>query len=159
MSYENDHGDIFTLLTVYNEWINRKCENESTRKWCYKLGIEEQRFYEATKLRNQFENILEDSKMLVNRFSNDQLSKSDRMRRHGEVRMLKAIKRKQRQQEPRQRKILKHQNIAEDSAEQNETGEDIRDVDFRLQNNVAKLEVFYEFCCFLFCKRLIFCTF
>lgn len=80
--------------------------------------------------------------MLANRLSNDQLSKSDRMRRHGEVRMLKAIKRKQRQQEPRQRKILKHQDIVEDGSDYNETGKDIRDVDFRLQNNAVKLEVF-----------------
>lgn len=100
------------------------------------------RFYEATKLRNQFENILEESKMLSNRISDNQLSKSDRMRRHGEVRMLKAIKRKQKNLEPRQRKILKHSNVVEEEADSKDTaGDDLRDVDFRLQNNTAKLEV------------------
>lgn len=105
------------------------------------------RFYEATKLRGQFESILEDGKMLVSRFNDDQLSRTDRMRRHGEVRRLKAIKRRQRQEQPRQRKILKHPGgMQEDGGggddEQGETkGEDIRDVDFRLQNNAAKLEV------------------
>uniref|UniRef100_A0A1I8M1Q8 Uncharacterized protein n=1 Tax=Musca domestica TaxID=7370 RepID=A0A1I8M1Q8_MUSDO len=42
---ESDQGDIFTLLRAYHEWLLIKWENrESTRKWCHKLGIEEQRY-------------------------------------------------------------------------------------------------------------------
>lgn len=74
----------------------------------------------------------------------EELSSSERARRHGEVRLLKAIKRKQKYQEPRKRKLLK-QNAAQNSDDDEDIGnatEDIRDVDFRLHNDSAKLEVF-----------------
>ena len=32
---------------------------ENSRKWCKKRGLEEQRFYEMTKLRRQFEELLQ----------------------------------------------------------------------------------------------------
>lgn len=73
----------------------------------------------------------------------EELSSSERARRHGEVRMLKAIKRKQKYQEPRKRKLLKHQagkNCDDDDDFEN-AGDDIRDVDFRLYNDSAKLDV------------------
>lgn len=101
------------------------------------------RFYEITKLRNQFQNILETCNMKTCKPS-DELSSSERARRHGEVRMLKAIKRKQKYQEPRKRKILKHntEQTADDMDIENQD-DDIRDIDFRLHNDNAKLEVFY----------------
>ncbi|XP_075158429.1 putative ATP-dependent RNA helicase DHX34 isoform X2 [Haematobia irritans] len=138
---ESDQGDIFTLLRAYHEWLQLKWQNrENTRKWCHKLGIEEQRFYEITKLRNQFQNILESCNMTTNKFKDDHLTSSERAKRHGEVRMLKAIKRKQKYQEPRKRKLLKHHNNeAEDNFDDGE--DDIRDVDFRLYNDAAKLEI------------------
>uniref|UniRef100_A0A1I8NLN9 ATP-dependent RNA helicase DHX34 n=1 Tax=Stomoxys calcitrans TaxID=35570 RepID=A0A1I8NLN9_STOCA len=138
---ESDQGDIFTLLRAYHEWLELKWENrENTRKWCFKLGIEEQRFYEITKLRNQFQNILESCNMTTNKSSDDNLTSSERARRHGEVRMLKAKKRKQKYQEPRKRKVLKHHtHDAEEDFDDDD--EDIRDVDFRLYNDAAKLEV------------------
>ena len=67
-------------------------------------------------------------------------SAADRARRHGEVRMLKAIKRKQTYSEPRKRKLLKRQNYDEEEDFANH-GEDIRDVDFRLHNDSDKLQV------------------
>ncbi|XP_073829965.1 probable ATP-dependent RNA helicase DHX34 [Musca autumnalis] len=138
---ESDQGDIFTLLRAYHEWLLIKWENrESTRKWCHKLGIEEQRFYEITKLRNQFQNILESCNMTAMKSNDDNLTSSERAKRHGEVRMLKAIKRKQKYQEPRKRKILKHHS--HDAEEDfDDADDDIRDVDFRLYNDAAKLEV------------------
>lgn len=72
--------------------------------------------------------------------STDDLSSSERARRHGEVRMLKAIKRKQKYQEPRKRKLLKHNSNENDEDFEN-AGDDIRDIDFRLYNDAAKLEV------------------
>ncbi|XP_065365082.1 probable ATP-dependent RNA helicase DHX34 [Calliphora vicina] len=141
-SLESDQGDVFTLMRAYHEWLEIKWERENSRKWCHKLGIEEQRFYEITKLRNQFQNILQSCNMTTTS-STEELSSSERARRHGEVRMLKAIKRKQKYQEPRKRKLLKHQagqNCDEDDDFEN-AGDDIRDVDFRLYNDSAKLEV------------------
>lgn len=57
---DSDHGDPFTLLNAYHEWLSLKSgHGEDTRKWCRRLGLEEQRFYEMTKLRNQFRQLLE----------------------------------------------------------------------------------------------------
>lgn len=56
--FESDHGDPVTLLNVYNEWLKVKGGRENSRKWCRHKGIEEQRFYELTKLRNQFKDLL-----------------------------------------------------------------------------------------------------
>ena len=44
---DSDHGDPVTLLNAYREWLEVKVDNrESSRKWCKKRGLEEQRFYE-----------------------------------------------------------------------------------------------------------------
>ncbi|XP_036318535.1 probable ATP-dependent RNA helicase DHX34 [Rhagoletis pomonella] len=139
---QSDQGDIFTLLRAYNEWLELKWNNENTRKWCHKLGIEEQRFYEITKLRNQFQNILESCNMTCKNEDTTQLTSAERARRHGEVRQLRAMKRKQKYQEPRKRKILKHISYGGDEEfDDAAAGDDIRDVDFRLQHDAGKLEI------------------
>ncbi|XP_053949579.1 probable ATP-dependent RNA helicase DHX34 [Anastrepha ludens] len=139
---QSDQGDIFTLLRAYHEWLQLKWNNENTRRWCHKLGIEEQRFYEITKLRNQFQNILESCNMTCKNDDSAPLTSAERARRHGEVRQLKAIKRKQKYQEPRKRKILKRSSYGGgDDEECDDAGDDIRDVDFRLHHDAAKLEV------------------
>jgi len=64
---ESDHGDPITLLNAFKEWLEVKQENSqehrsggnSSRKWCRRRGLEEQRFYEMTKLRAQFKDLLQ----------------------------------------------------------------------------------------------------
>ena len=56
---ESDHGDPFTLLKAYDEWLQAKSREGSTRKWCKRRGLEEQRFYEMSKLKKQFEELLQ----------------------------------------------------------------------------------------------------
>ncbi|UYV65359.1 DHX34, partial [Cordylochernes scorpioides] len=59
-SLESSHGDPFTLLTAYNEWLELKSDpRTNSRQWCRRRGLEEQRFYEVTKLRRQFKNLLQ----------------------------------------------------------------------------------------------------
>ena len=55
---ESDHGDPFTLLNAFDEWVKVKAEGRGTRKWSKKRGLEEQRFYEMTKLKQQFKELL-----------------------------------------------------------------------------------------------------
>lgn len=70
---ESDHGDPITLLNAFKEWLEVKQENaqeyrsnnNSSRKWCRRRGLEEQRFYEMTKLRTQFKDLLQVSLYLV----------------------------------------------------------------------------------------------
>ncbi|KAJ3300017.1 DEAH (Asp-Glu-Ala-His) box polypeptide 34 [Borealophlyctis nickersoniae] len=58
---QSDHGDPFTLLNIFSEWLRVKAERrESSRNWCKRHGIEEQRLYEMVKLKKQFEGVLAD---------------------------------------------------------------------------------------------------
>lgn len=64
---ESDHGDPITLLNAFREWLEVKQQSSqesrgsgnSSRKWCKRRGLEEQRFYEMTKLRTQFKELLQ----------------------------------------------------------------------------------------------------
>ncbi|XP_017055155.1 probable ATP-dependent RNA helicase DHX34 isoform X2 [Drosophila ficusphila] len=143
-SFESDQGDLFTLVRLYCEWLNLKLRRDSTRQWCRRLGIEEQRFYEVTKLRQQFQRILESCGMVVASGSGGQLTSAERATRHGELLQLKALKRRKRFEQPRQRKLLKqhHQSGAGPSDEEERDGEpadDMRDVDFRLRYDHRQL--------------------
>lgn len=50
---------------MYDEWIAVKAaRSESSKKWCKRYGIEEQRLYELTKLKSQFTELLQDAGLL-----------------------------------------------------------------------------------------------
>ena len=62
---DSDHGDPITLMNAYREWLAVKAaDKESSRRWCRKRGLEEQRVYEMTKLHQQFKDILLTSGLL-----------------------------------------------------------------------------------------------
>ena len=66
---DSDHGDPITLLNAFREWLKIKNDDrENSRKWCKRRGLEEQRFYEMTKLRKQFEQLLEEAGLLAARY-------------------------------------------------------------------------------------------
>lgn len=56
---ESNHGDPVTLINLYREWLLIKQtaadqtygRRENSKKWCRDRGLEEQRFYEITKLK------------------------------------------------------------------------------------------------------------
>ncbi|CBN79814.1 conserved unknown protein [Ectocarpus siliculosus] len=57
--FASSHGDPFTVMNAYDEWIRVKAaRKESSRRWCKRHGLQEQRLYEITKLRRQFEDLL-----------------------------------------------------------------------------------------------------
>ena len=86
---DSDHGDPITLLNSFREWLKIKADDrENSRKWCKRRGLEEQRFYEMTKLRKQFEQLLEEAGLLAAR-GDAGLTSSERMARHGELRQLR----------------------------------------------------------------------
>jgi hypothetical protein len=61
----SEEGDPFTLLNAYDEWIKVKgARGEDSRKWCRRHGLEEQRLYEITRLKDQFGNLLKDAGLL-----------------------------------------------------------------------------------------------
>eukprot|EP00903_Cladosiphon_okamuranus_P010703 g10115.t2 len=57
--FASPNGDPFTVMNAYDEWIRVKAaRQESSRRWCKRHGLQEQRLYEITKLRRQFEDLL-----------------------------------------------------------------------------------------------------
>lgn len=143
--FESDQGDLFTMLRCFREWLQLKLRREGTRQWCHRLGIEEQRFYEVTKLRHQFQRILESCGMTVasdsgsGPGSSSQLTSAERSTRHGELIQLKALKRRQRFEQPRQRKLLKHQHRDTEDQGHDERDDDMRDVDLRMRHDARQL--------------------
>ncbi|KAK2718300.1 probable ATP-dependent RNA helicase DHX34 [Artemia franciscana] len=139
---ESDHGDPITLLNAYREWLEikfGKSRDSNSRKWCKRRGLEEQRFYEMTKLIDQFRQLLKDSGLVE--APKEELSGSERQIRLGEVKQLKGIKREYHQTAPKKRKILEL-NSGEDPDEEEEAESqiDIRDVEFRLRNDTEKVK-------------------
>lgn len=144
---ESDHGDPFTLLNVFNEWIQIKSSRSSnSRKWCRRRGLEEQRLYEMTNLRRQFKGLLKDHGMLndneprvVDRYS--------RQRQHKERKELHQLKREHERSEKHKRKVLKlHEQDGGSSSEEDDRSNkdkkdnvDIQDVKFKLRHNVDEL--------------------
>ncbi|EZA50758.1 putative ATP-dependent RNA helicase DHX34 [Ooceraea biroi] len=148
---ESDHGDPITLLNAFKEWLEVKQENSqeyrssgnSSRKWCRRRGLEEQRFYEMTKLRTQFKELLQDCNLLNSPSkSNSSMTSAERAIRHGELKLLKSLKRTYKQNEPRKRKQLKVETFdiqLEDNDEAN--GEfDIKDIEFRMRNDSSQVQ-------------------
>lgn len=154
-SLESDHGDPITLLNAYKEWLEIKQHrtdygrrddgdrrSESSKVWCRRRGLEEQRFYEITKLRNQFQDLLQDCGLMETQ-NNDHLSSAERAIRNGELRQLKELRKAHRMEAPRKRKLLKSDpwGLGEDGEEEADDGRvDIRDVEFRLSHDASKLQ-------------------
>jgi HrpA-like RNA helicase len=67
----SDHGDPLTLLNAYNEWIQVKTSSGNSFKWCKRRGLEEQRFYEISKLKKQFCELLQVRFKTILKFSKE----------------------------------------------------------------------------------------
>lgn len=144
---ESDHGDPITILNAYKEWLelkqarfSRRGESENTKSWCRRRGLEEQRFYEITKLRNQFQELLKDSG-LSEKNDDRELSSGERAIRHGELRQLKEMKRAHKYEAPRKRKILKSDPWGLGADEEDDNVVDMRDIDFRMSHDPSKMNV------------------
>lgn len=119
--------------------FNRKHEN--TKQWCRRRGLEEQRFYEITKLRRQFEDLLKDCELLIDE-NDGKLSASERVIRKGELRQLKEMRRAHKYDAPKRRKLKASDTWTIEREDDEEDGKiDIRDVDFRLSHDANKIDV------------------
>jgi hypothetical protein len=87
-TFSSEEGDAFTLLNVYDSWVKVKAARESGKKWCARSarppapcarisfsarvparrhGVEEQRLYEMTRLKDQFADLLKQASPLAPR--------------------------------------------------------------------------------------------
>lgn len=144
-SLESDHGDPITLLNAFREWLEEKNhsrggEKSSTRIWCKRRGLEEQRFYEMTKLRTQFKDLLQDCGLLKDMEQpNEKMTSSQRAVRHGELKLLRSMKRDFQNAAPRKRTLLKVDPF-EVCGEEEQEGVDIKDVEFRMRNDSSQVQ-------------------
>lgn len=150
---ESDHGDPITVLNAYKEWLEMKQAKfqrhehaPNTKQWCRRRGLEEQRFYEITKLRNQFEDLLSDCG-LAEAQDVSELSSGERAIRNGEVRQLRQLRREQKNEAPRKRKLLRSDpwGLHGDGEDEEMDGAvDIRDIEFRLTHDTSKINVSFS---------------
>lgn len=144
---ESDHGDPITYLNCFREWLevkNSRSRGVSSKRWCKQRGLEEQRFYEMSKIRDQFKDLLADSGLLKSdsvRQAAENMSSSERALRHGEVKLLKSLKRSANKDDGLERKKKYLKPDAWRIEDGNDDGEqDVRDIDFRLKNTQSQLQ-------------------
>ena len=118
-------------MTIKKDFDPRDRYAESTKRWCRNRGLEEQRFYEITKLKNQLESLLRECQLLEEE-KEEKLTSAERAIRAGEKRYLGSLRKAHRMEEPRQKRLLKAGDDNEEDEEKNDGKIDIRDVEFRL---------------------------
>ncbi|XP_043934707.1 probable ATP-dependent RNA helicase DHX34 [Protopterus annectens] len=147
---ESDHGDPFTLLNIFNEWVKVKSDKAcNSKKWCRRRGVEEQRLYEIANLRRQFKELLETHGLLseASVHSGDCYS---RQQKYKEQRELYKLKRQHDAQKIRKSKILRLNDEAWSGSSDEDEGSssrgrrkssdvDIQDVKFKLRHDVKEL--------------------
>lgn len=69
------------------------------------------------------------------------MSSAERSLRHGEVKLLKSLKRSLQDEAPRRRRTLKPDSWTIADGEDDKSVVDIRDIDFRLKNDSSQLKV------------------
>ncbi|XP_035824394.1 probable ATP-dependent RNA helicase DHX34 isoform X2 [Aplysia californica] len=140
---ESEHGDPFTLLNAFDEWIQVKAQGQGTRKWSRRRGLEEQRFYEMTKLKRQFKDLLRDHHLLDGGEERQHyLTSEQRRAQHGERKRLGELK-KEKMRERKRRKVLTLEDEdyqVSDGEEDGKEGNDIKDLEFRLSNDLNQLQ-------------------
>ncbi|KAL1918924.1 uncharacterized protein VTP21DRAFT_2305 [Calcarisporiella thermophila] len=144
---ESEEGDAVTLLRLWGEWMGVKADRgESSKRWCKRMGVEEQRMYEITKLKRQFEGVL-------NQFCPGSVAKGklwekggggeeERRRRREKREVLR--REKYLQQSAKRRKILRFEeenagDRDDETFEPDNEGIDVHDLEFSLQQDVNHL--------------------
>ncbi|KAJ3652749.1 hypothetical protein Zmor_018686 [Zophobas morio] len=145
-SLDSNHGDPISLLNYFKEWLSIKQSSvpmhsrqrgESSKVWARKRCLEEQRFYEATKLLEQFKDILDEANLL-SKVAMGELSSGERAIRHGELKQLKSLRYNLKNEKKAERKQLKYEIYNEEKEEEDKA--DLRDVEFRISNDFKKLQ-------------------
>ncbi|CAH2049462.1 unnamed protein product, partial [Iphiclides podalirius] len=139
---ESDHGDPLSLLSLYCAWLTVKADGRGGRDWCRRRGIEEQRFYELTKLSAQLRGLLQDNNLMES-VEPESMSSAERALRHGQMKQLKDLRRQYKQKSAEESK--RRRRLKVDSWEVVEEGAgddhhlDIRDIEFRMTNDAQRI--------------------
>ncbi|PHZ12771.1 P-loop containing nucleoside triphosphate hydrolase protein [Rhizopus microsporus ATCC 52813] len=139
--FDSKHGDSFTLLNVWQAWLDVKNDRkESSRKWCKRHGIEEQRLYEITKMKKQFEKILNDFRpgllQSLQQESDDYEVNQSTQSRH---QIKEKLRREKFDQKTNKRRKVLEMNTFDEQEDEPSDKVDIRDLEFALMNDVRQL--------------------
>lgn len=138
----SNQGDPFTLLNAYHKWLEIKADRyQNSRKWCRRHGIEEQRFYEVTKLRKQFKELLQDSGLIINKKQSS--TSTQRSHRHGELKHLRNLKRSF-HHASKSSKMLKLDSEFVINNESEDDEIDIKDIEFQISNDKLQVQDLME---------------
>nr|CAI5846287.1 unnamed protein product [Callosobruchus analis] len=151
---ESNHGDPISLLNYFKEWLlikqssrpvqnHSRYKSENSKTWARKRCLEEQRFYETTKLLEQFRDVLNDANLLP-KITDTELSSRERSIRHGELKQLKSLRYQlKNESRSKSRKQLKYEMFnVEDEGEGDKT--DIRDVELQKLLNETSTDSYKE---------------
>jgi len=125
-----------------------------SRKWCRRRGLEEQRFYEVIKLKQQFHGLLSEHGLLPRRTDEEDDGETgftavERRQKHADKHRLRELRREQKRH-TKKRKVLKMDDAdwtIDDNDDNDESPTDlgndidssIRDLEFRLTNDISSL--------------------
>ncbi|KAI9025180.1 P-loop containing nucleoside triphosphate hydrolase protein [Phycomyces nitens] len=141
--FDSHHGDPFTLLNIWQAWLDSKEDKKNTsRSWCRRHGLEEQRLYEIAKMRRQFEKVLNDFQpglleSLRNRKDGSEDEDDEQQTRNEKRELFRREKYDQRSS--KRRRILEMDYEGQPSQGQKEK-DDIRDLEFSMTNNLRNLK-------------------
>ncbi|KAJ3276596.1 DEAH (Asp-Glu-Ala-His) box polypeptide 34 [Terramyces sp. JEL0728] len=137
------HGDPFTLINIFAEWLKEKSNGLRTKKWAKSRGIEEQRMYEIVKLKSQFENILKSYLKGGEVESEEQLlERLEDMPKYQKRVQKRLLEKRKRETRTTTRKLLKmDEGNAEIASESdNENGEDtVQELEFKISHDAQDL--------------------
>ncbi|CAO3703181.1 unnamed protein product [Rhizopus stolonifer] len=135
--FSSKHGDPFTLLNLWQAWLDVKNDRkETSRKWCKRHGLEEQRLYEIAKMKRQFEKILNDFQpglleTLRNMIDKEETQQESRYQ----------VKEQLRRERFDQRSNKKRRVLEMTEQQEGESDKvDIRDLEFSLTHNIRHLQ-------------------
>ena len=140
-----------TVLACYTDLL---FVGSDSRKWCRRRGLEEQRFYEIIKLKQQFNGLLSEHGLLPHAKGEDDdgdagFTAVERRQKHASRRRLAELRREQKKH-TKKRKVLKMDdadwtidNDEDGGTSPTDPGDDIdssiRDLEFRLANDISSL--------------------
>ncbi|ORZ02569.1 P-loop containing nucleoside triphosphate hydrolase protein [Syncephalastrum racemosum] len=133
---DSSHGDPFTLLNVWQGWLDVKADRKTTsRNWCRKHGIEEHRLYEIAKIRRQFEKVLNDFQPGLLDYFKDTPDEEREAKRRSDRELLRRGRFEQKSS--KRRRVL---DMDQESWQlESEQGTDIRDLEFSMANDISRL--------------------
>ncbi|KAI8988337.1 P-loop containing nucleoside triphosphate hydrolase protein [Mycotypha africana] len=148
-TFDSKDGDPFTMLNLWQNWIEIKAAKMSSRKWCRQHLVEEHRLYEITKMKRQFEKVLNDFQpglLEALRFLGDDGSdeeESNKNENHRKRDVQERLRREKFEEKSnKRRRTLTMGNIGDEGIyEQEDDYEkmDIRELEFTLMNNIRQL--------------------